>query len=253
MELNFKSFGEGEPVLIIHGLFGMLDNWQTFARKLSDEFQVFIIDLPNHGRSPELFPVNYPIMSEVLKEFMESQWLHSAHIIGHSMGGKVGMQLALDHPEFVSKLVVVDIAPTAYNGGHEEILSAMEGLSPDELNNRSEAKKSLIGKLKHEAVVDFLMKNLSRTRTGGYQWKFSLENLKRAYTDILQPIHSDNEYEGPVLFVKGGSSQYINNEHLEVINRYFPEYRLETIENAGHWVHADQPEALLHLIRTFLR
>lgn len=253
MDLNYKSFGTGDPVIILHGLFGMLDNWKTFARKLSEDRQVFIIDLPNHGRSPALYPFNYGIMAEAVREFMESQWLFTADVIGHSMGGKVAMKLALEHPDLVNSLTVVDIAPVQYKGGHEHIISAMESLTPKELENRNEAKDKLMKDLRDEMVVNFLMKNLTRSKEGNYQWKFELQNLKKAYPDILMEIRSEHIYDGPTLIVRGEKSKYILDEQTVEIEKLFPEYRLETISGAGHWVHADKPEELLDLIREFLR
>ncbi|MBL4648388.1 MAG: alpha/beta fold hydrolase, partial [Aureispira sp.] len=139
MQLNYKVFGEGDPVLILHGMFGTLDNWQTIAKKLAEHFMVFIIDLRNHGRSPHSDEFDYAIMANDIQEFMESNWIYEAYVVGHSMGGKVAMQLASENPDLVTKLVLVDIAPKVYVGNHQTIFEALFSLDLDQLESRKEA------------------------------------------------------------------------------------------------------------------
>lgn len=251
MELNFKSFGQGEPVIILHGLFGNLDNWQTFAKQLAAHFMVYIVDLRNHGRSPHVDAMNYRAMAEDLREFMESQWIYQAHVIGHSMGGKAAMQLAFDYPDMVSRLVVVDIAPKAYRGGHEAIFDAMLSLHPEKLESRAEAEEQLAKSIADPAIRLFLLKNLTRHKSGGYEWKMNLEVLHRDYSEILSTV-AGAVFDGPSLFIRGEHSDYILEEDWPAVEQLFPNAELLTIAGAGHWVHAEAPEALLGTLNRFL-
>ncbi len=254
MELNYKVFGEGDPVVIIHGLFGTLDNWQTVAKKLSENFMVFIIDLRNHGRSPHNDEFSYEIMANDVEEFMESNWIYEAHIVGHSMGGKVAMQLASNNADLVRKLVLVDMAPKTYEGSHEAIFQAMFDLDLPTLKSRKEADEQMLEKVPAYGVRQFLIKNLSLNKnTQQYEWKLNLPVIYKNYEHILQynPIY--HPYNGPTLFIKGGTSNYILLEELEQYRQYFPQATIETIPKAGHWVHAEQPVLFLEALTRFLK
>lgn len=249
LELNYKTFGQGYPVIILHGLFGTLDNWQTIARQLADHFTVYIPDQRNHGRSPHIDEINYPVLSEDLRHFMESHWIYKAHIIGHSMGGKTAMQFALDHGDMVDKLVVVDIAPKAYAGGHEEIFAALTSLDLQAIDSRQQAEVLLKRRIPEQGTLQFLMKNLSRDKDGRFVWKMNLKALYRHYLELTAAVTGQEPFEGPALFIRGERSPYILDEDLTDIRRLFPRATLATVPNAGHWVHADQPEALLGILR----
>lgn len=252
MELNYKSFGEGYPIIILHGLFGTLDNWQTIAKKLAEKYTVYIIDLRNHGRSPHADRFDYEVMAEDLQAFMESQWIYEAHVIGHSMGGKTAMQFALNYPDLVNQLVVVDIAPKAYAGGHQAIFEALFSLNIAQINNRKEADKLLQKKISDFGIRQFLLKNLTRGKAGGYQWKMNLPIIHQNYAKILAAIKSEETFDQPTLFIKGGASDYVEEADLEQIKRLFPKVQLATVANAGHWVHAVAPTELLKLVNDFL-
>ncbi|MCB0521864.1 MAG: alpha/beta fold hydrolase [Saprospiraceae bacterium] len=253
MELNYKTFGQGDPVIILHGLFGTLDNWQTIARKLAEHYSVYILDQRNHGRSPHSETHDYPSMAEDLRQFMESHWMYDgAHVIGHSMGGKTAMQFALDHPDLVKKLVVVDIAPKAYNGGHHEIFDALFSMDLDKIADRSEADSLLAEKIKEPDVRLFLMKNLSRKKEGGYEFKMSLPALYKHYDNILAAVSGEHPFEGPSLFIRGGRSRHMEDGDEVLIKKLFPQAIIETVAGAGHWVHAEKPEELLKLVGKFL-
>ncbi|MEZ4960220.1 MAG: alpha/beta fold hydrolase [Saprospiraceae bacterium] len=253
MELNYKTFGQGDPVIILHGLFGTLDNWQTIARKLAEHYSVYILDQRNHGRSPHSETHDYPSMAEDLRQFMESHWMYDgAHVIGHSMGGKTAMQFALDHPDLVKKLVVVDIAPKAYNGGHHEIFDALFSMDLDKIADRSEADSLLAEKIKEPDVRLFLMKNLSRKKEGGYEFKMNLPALYKHYDDILAAVSGEHPFEGPSLFIRGGRSRHMEDGDEVLIKKLFPQAIIETVAGAGHWVHAEKPEELLKLVGKFL-
>lgn len=252
MELNYKEFGQGDPLIILHGLFGTLDNWQTIAKQLAKKHSVFIIDQRNHGKSPHADEFNYPILAEDLKEFMESKWIYKASIIGHSMGGKTAMQFALNYPDMVDKLVIVDIAPITYVGGHETIFQAMFALDLDVLDNRNEINEQLKKNIPEDGVRLFLMKNLTRTKTGKFEWKMNLPVLYKNYQAILTAIDSDEIFDEPTLFIRGANSDYIKDDSVLDIQDYFPLMQLETILNAGHWVHAENPKAFLTQLNQFL-
>ncbi len=252
MELNYKEFGQGDPVIILHGLFGTLDNWQTIAKQLGEHFTVFILDQRNHGRSPHLPSHNYLELAEDLKNFMESHWIYTAHIVGHSMGGKVAMQFALEYPDMVEKLVVLDIAPKSYKGGHEVILAALNSLDLSTLTDRKEAEAHLLKTIPEAGVRQFLLKNLSRNADGHYEWKMNLPILTDFYDEILENIQKNDTFEGETLFLRGGDSNYIQENEEALLREYFPKARLQTIANAGHWLHADQPQAVISKLIQFL-
>lgn len=252
MELNYKTFGQGEPLIILHGLFGTLDNWQTLGKQLAEHYSVYIPDQRNHGRSPHTPEMNYPALAEDLRHFMESHWIYQSHIVGHSMGGKTAMQFALEHPDMVDKLVVVDIAPKAYEPAHETIFEALLSVELDQLADRSEADAVLKRRIDDRGIRQFLLKNLSRNKDEGYRWKMNLPALHEHYHEILGEVRGDHPYEGPVLFIRGERSSYILDEDGEAIRRFFPNAEIETVRDAGHWVHAEQPEAMLRLITGFL-
>ncbi len=254
MDLNYKTFGQGDPIVILHGMFGTLDNWQTVGKQLAENFTVNIVDQRNHGRSPHDELIDYPSMSEDLKHFLESHWMFKAHVMGHSMGGKTAMQFALDHPDMVVKLVVVDIAPKRYPGGHEKILEALLALDLDQVEDRKDAEDFLKKRLpnEEEGTILFLMKNLSRTKDGSFEWKMNFQAIYNHYQDILDTVKGNDPFEGETLFIRGEHSKYILDDDWDAILQLFPNAELKTIENAGHWVHADQPEALLGAVRRFL-
>ncbi|MBL7815227.1 MAG: alpha/beta fold hydrolase [Saprospiraceae bacterium] len=262
MELNYKEFGTGEPVVILHGLFGTLDNWQTIAKKLAEEYTVFILDLPNHGRSPHTEgEIDYEMMADALAEFMLDHWIYETRIIGHSMGGKLAMQFALSHPHIVKKLAVIDIAPRLYRSGHEDVFNALFAVNLATLQDRKEAEAILMDKLNGDVgTVQFLLKNLTRnnpfnstdnTEGGGFEWKMNLQGLFDNYNNILQaPV--GEPFEKPTLFIRGGESKYIKDADFATIKQLFPKAQIETIEGAGHWVHADKPRELTTLLHRFL-
>ena len=252
MQLNYKEFGQGNPIIILHGLFGMLDNWQTIAKKLAENNSVYIIDQRNHGRSPHTNIHDYPSMAEDLRQFMENNWIYKAHIIGHSMGGKTAMQFALDFPDMVDKLIVVDISPKKYKGSHHEIFDALLSLDVKKINGRKGADEHLAKTIDEPNIRLFLMKNLTREKEGGYRLKMNLPVLHKYYNEILAAIESDEPFDGETLFIRGEKSKHIMNGDEKLITDLFPIAKIETIKNAGHWVHADEPIELLAVVKSFL-
>ena len=254
MELFFKEFGQGQPVLIFHGLFGFSDNWQTIAKSLADEHMVYSIDLRNHGRSPHTATHSYPEMAEDIRSFMEQNWMFSSQVIGHSMGGKAAMQLALNYPDLVDQLIVVDIAPAKAEDKHTYIYKSMLGLDFDALEDRKQIDEQLAQAIDEPGVRQFLLKNITRSKEGKFRWKMNLPVLWEDYGKILDAVSSPHAsvFEKPTLFIRGAKSDYITDEGFEQAKTLFPNARLETIDGAGHWVHADQPARLLEIVRDFL-
>lgn len=253
VKLNYKTFGEGEPVVFLHGLFGMLDNWQTIAKKVADAgYMVYLVDQRDHGKSPNTEEFNYPVLAEDLYEFLMDEWVHQAVIIGHSMGGKTAMQFANDHSDIVKKLIVIDIVPKTYLGGHEDVFQALQSLDLPNIQDREDIYNVLKLALHDEGTVQFLMKNINRSKEGGFELKMNLPLLYESYDQILKDIRFSSPLNMPTLLVKGANSSYINNEDVEQFKKTFVESSFVEIPNAGHWVHADQPDLLVEKILEFL-
>ena len=253
MELNFKTFGSGEPLIILHGLFGTLDNWQTLGKRFAEQYMVYIVDQRNHGRSPHDPVMDYPHLADDLRGFMQNQWIHRAHIMGHSMGGKTAMEFALQNPDMTDKLIVVDIAPKTYPPGHELILKALNELDPTKLHNRKEAEDRLTKYIDDPGVRMFLLKNLTREKSGGFRWKMNLEAITRNYLHILEEPSPAEPFLGESLFIRGGKSNYVHDRDDDKIKGLFPYSKVETIDQAGHWVHAEAPNQLFDLVSLFLK
>jgi esterase len=253
MQLNFQRHGEGFPLIILHGLFGSLDNWQNIARNLGQSFQVFTVDLRNHGHSPHHDDFNYAIMIEDLREFMATQQLPRAHVMGHSMGGKTAMHFALRHPEQVEKLIVVDMAPRAYAPAHGPIFKALLALNLGSFRERSEIFDALAPAIPEIAMRQFLVKNVMRDEAGTFRWKMNLLVLHRNYDELNYAIQPDRSFDGPVLFIKGEQSDYLAESDVALIHKLFPRTNMKTVAQAGHWVHAEAPEELGKMVCNFLR
>jgi esterase len=252
VELNYKSFGQGEPLIVLHGLFGALDNWQTIGKALAENHLVFLIDQRNHGRSPHLDDISYPILADDLRTFMETHWIYRANILGHSMGGKTAMQFALHYPDMVERLIVVDIAPKQYLGGHEDIFRALLDMQIDRITSRQEAEDFLSRRIPSAPVLQFLLKNITRQTDGSYSWKMNLPVLYRHYHKLLANIEGEASYDGPALFLRGELSSYVLAEDIATIHRFFTDVQVETIPDAGHWVHAEAPQAVIQQVNSFI-
>jgi len=250
-QLFSREFGAGSPVIILHGLLGFSDNWQTIAKGLAEQHLVITPDLRNHGRSPHVPSHTYPEMAEDLRVFMEEKWMFHASLIGHSMGGKVAMQLALTYPDMVEKLVVVDMEPGLADDNHSEIIQALLGLDLSKMKQRSEAEDYLAERIPDFGTRQFLLKNITREEEGKFSWKMNLPVLWEHFGDILAPVTGE-AFQKPTLFVRGSLSNYVKDSDWEQIILLFPNAELVTIEGAGHWVHADKPKELLEVLRGFL-
>ncbi len=251
MRLNFKSFGEGEPVIIMHGLFGMLDNWKSFAKKLSENYTVYIIDLRNHGKSPHEPGISYSLMAQDVIEFLEAEWIYEARFIGHSMGGKVLLQLVEEYGDYITSAIVVDILPIQYKGGHQTIFDALLSAPVRSSDQRSQIEDHLATYIQEKSVIQFLMKNLSRDPNGGFRWKMNLTEIHKHYAEILAPISFTEIIDVPTLFVKGTKSDYVPAAAYEELSKQFETPSLISVEDAGHWIHAEKPDQLYNIVTEF--
>ena len=251
--LHSKIIGEGTPLLILHGYFGMGDNWKSIANQLSSDFQVHLIDQRNHGRSFHSEAFDYELMAEDLKNYMDLHNIVSAHVLGHSMGGKTAMLFAVTYPERVERLLVADIAPKAYKPHHEEVLAALNAVDFSVLQLRTEVDAVLKNYLEEEGVRQFLLKNTYRKTKTELAFRFNLESLTENNAEIGAPLPPFTEFEGPVLFLKGGNSPYISADDTALIKAHFSNWQLVTVKHAGHWLHAENPTGFLKEVQKFLR
>lgn len=259
IKLNYKLLGDAtQPaIVILHGLFGMLDNWQSIGRKLSEQYAVWLIDQRNHGKSPHSLTFDYPTLSDDLFDFLNQHHIdHVACLIGHSMGGKVAMRFAVEHGLRVKKLVIGDIAPKSYpSEGHDTIFRALFDIDVSRLSSRVAAENAFAQQIPDVATYQFLLKNLTRNPDGGYAWKFNFEAIYYNYANIIEnPLNRFDIYQQPTLFLKGGNSpHYITLPDDEfIIRQHFHQAQIQTIENAGHWIHAEQPEAFIAAVMQFI-
>lgn len=255
MELNYNQFSDkGRPLLILHGLFGNLKNWNWHSRELAKDFAVYALDLRNHGESPHSPAMDYGIMAGDVQEFIDSRKLDEVSILGHSMGGKVAMRLALDNPGRVNRLLVADIAPVAYSderGDHENVFSGLMAVDLPGLQSRADAETALATQIQEPAVRQFLASNLVRSQQGEYRWRFNLPVLYKNYERLRDAITADNTFGRPVLFIKGAKSNYIKEGDCAAVERLFPRARIKTVMGAGHWLHAEKPQVFYKLARDF--
>lgn len=252
VELNYKEYGSGEPLIILHGFMGALDNWHTLATMFGSNRHVFAIDQRNHGKSPHSEFHSIPLMVADLKQFMEENKLSKVSLIGHSMGGKVVMEFALRYPELVNKLIIVDIAPKQYKRGHDDVFKAIFAVELNKVISRKDAEIMMEPFVQDFGTRQFLMKNLDRAEDGSYKWKMNLNVLHRDYEEIIRSINSDTPFLGSTLVIKGGNSRYINTEDETDFEQLFPAYQLKSIANVGHWVHAEAPKEFYEMVNKFL-
>ena len=252
MRLYFKESGKGRAVILLHGLFGSADNWHHIALRLAENFQVFALDQRNHGQSPHAAEMNYPLMAADVNEFMAAQGLETACVIGHSMGGKTAMQLALQFPGRVEKLIVADMAPRAYAPTHDRILAALLALKLPDFTSRQQIEDALAPEIPGLVLRRFLLKNLGRDAENHFFWKINLQGIADNYPHLGEPLSASAPFAGPTLFIRGGDSDYIVDGDETLIHELFPQSEIRTIAGASHWLHADKPEEFLGLVMDFL-
>lgn len=243
------------PVVLIPGLFGSTRNWRAFAQQLSEIADVYVIDQRNHGESPHSDSHSYADMVADLLEFIDTLGVQQVHLVGHSMGGKVGMTCAIWHPERVLSLSVLDIAPVVYTHSHAPFLSAMLEVDVRSLSSRNEADRLLAHAIPDKATRLFLLQSLSGS-PGAYAWRLNLQVLHDYMGEIIgfpiSPDERSSEANMPVLFIRGALSAYLSDEHQEVIQQFFPKAEHVSISAAGHWLHVEQPAAVLSALESFL-
>ena len=245
--------GQGDPLIIMHGLFGNSDNWLSLAKELSAHRTVYLVDSRNHGRSPHSSDFSYPHMVEDLYELLTDFNLRTVSLSGHSMGGMVAMNFALEYPHRVRDLNVIDIAPRSYPLLHERIIEGLTSINLSGLTSRREADSLLAPYIDNERTRQFLLKNLYRTDKGLYAWRLNLPVIAARVKDAGNWLYSKNSsYDGPVQFIKGALSDYIQPEDNTIIAQLFPAAQIKVIPGATHWVHADAPQELLAMIISFL-
>jgi esterase len=251
MQLFFRELGQGQPIIILHGIFGSSDNWLTQARILSANYRVFTIDQRNHGQSPHSDVFDYPSMVEDLKEFILQHDLKNPIVIGHSMGGKVVMNFALAHGDMIDKMIVVDISPRPYNLEHYVIINGLKAIPIDSVQSRNEADAALSEYVPEADVRQFLLKNLSRKPEGGFSWKINLPVIDKNLIKIGFDLQYAGTFEKDTLFIRGGKSKYVRDEDWEHITEVFPAAQLVTLDT-GHWVQAEKPMEFVEEVKRWL-
>lgn len=251
--LHSKIIGQGKPLLILHGFLGMSDNWKTLGNQYADQgLEVHLIDQRNHGKSFHSANFDYEIMANDVNEYMNAKELSSAMVLGHSMGGKTAMQLATTYPEKVERLLVADIAPKYYPPHHQEIVNALTFLNFDEISTRSEADKILSKHLSDIGIRQFLLKNLYWKDKSTLALRFNFRVLKDKMEEIGENIAANSVYHKPALFLRGDRSEYIAPSDEPLIKKHFPNSSLATIDNAGHWLHAENPQLFFEISFDFM-
>ena len=253
LELTHKAFGDDGPVVIVlHGLLGSARNWTTVSKRLAEDHRVFALDLRNHGAAPWADGMTYDEMAEDVRAFIERRELEPVTVMGHSMGGKVAMRLALSYRDLVERLVVVDVAPVSYEHSFDDFIDAMRSANVGHVRRRAEVEEALSAGVPEPGIRAFLLQNLVRDGDT-FRWRLNLDAIAINMDDITGwPTAPGLPFEGPALFVAGATSDYVTPDYRAAIDRHFPAARLATVRDAGHWVHAEQPEAFTSVVRHFL-
>ncbi len=251
MKLHYKKFGNGQPLLILHGLFGSSDNWQTIGKKLSGNYSVYLIDQRNHGHSPHNDQISYDLMADDLYYLTEAENLKDINLLGHSMGGKTAMRFTQKYPSIVSNLIVADIGRKKYPMHHDQIIKGLSAIDLNTIKSRNESREILTKYVSEESLLQFLLKNLYWKTKGQLAWRMNLPIIIRNLKQILSEIPSEIVLT-PTLFLKGEKSNYIEENDFNDIMYHFPNSEIETIYNAGHWLHAENPLDFYELIMDFI-
>jgi len=250
--LNYQQLGQGSDIILIHGLFGRLENLNMVAKVLSENYRVTSVDVRNHGDSFHDSLMDYPSMAQDVVELIQHLAIDSAIVLGHSMGGKIAMELALTYPNLVERLIVADIAPVAYPPHHNSIIAGLKAIDLSAVKQRKDADMQLAQYVDNSGVRQFLLGNLS-SNNGQFSFKCNIDNIAKNYPNIMKSYQGSNSYKGPTLFIKGANSDYILPEHRSEILRLFPQSRARIIEGAGHWLHAEKTVAFNRSVISFLQ
>ena len=252
VKLHSSVRGSGPDVVLLHGLFGSGNNLGALARSLQQRYRVHSLDLPNHGRSDWLPRASIGVMAAVVVSWLQEQGLEKASLVGHSLGGKIAMEIALSRPELVRSLVVADIAPVAYPPRHDAVFEALSAVAGTACRSRQQAAARMADFLDEPGVIQFLLSSLQRADDGSYQWRFNLDGIRADYPALCEAPPTEDTYPGPVLFIRGGQSEYIVEAHRRVIRALFPRAGLKVMLTCGHWLHAEQPDVFNRLVGRFL-
>lgn len=252
--LHSETLGQGPDLIILHGLFGSGDNWRSIGKSLAERYRVHLLDLPNHGRSPWTDDLSYAALADNVIHWLDHQGIERYYLMGHSMGGKVAMQMALaEHGASIDKLVIVDIAPRAYQGHHGDIFQALNQVDLSRHKDRRSVDEALKDGIESTGIRQFILKSLYRKDDGQLAWRFNLDVLQSQYDRIAGAPDFKQPYQSPTLFIKGMDSNYITRDDQAAIMERFPKAEAKLIEGAGHWPHAEKPSAFLKILDGFLR
>ena len=252
MQLFYRETGQGLPLIILHGLFGSSDNWASIAKRIGEYYKVYTVDQRNHGQSPKDEEFTYSAMAEDLKNFIEENDIKDPVVLGHSMGGKTAMTFALKYPELLRKLVVVDIAPKAYPLHHQTILEGLNSVKLNQVRSRKDADVALSAYIPELGVRQFLLKNLYRNEEGNFDWRINLPVITEKIENVGEEMQADEAFTKPTLFIRGEASNYVLDDDQEHIKALFTRAQVKTIRDAGHWVHAEQPEPFVKMLLEFV-
>ncbi|GAB5524288.1 MAG: alpha/beta fold hydrolase [Roseivirga sp.] len=251
-DLYYRELGEGKPLIILHGLFGSSDNWLTLGRRFAEDFKVYMIDQRNHGQSFHSDEFSYEAMAADLKQFIDSKNIEQPHVLGHSMGGKTAMTFATTHPELTDKLIVADIGPQSYPVHHTTILKGLFSIDLQKTKSRGEADEQLAEYIPETGIRQFLLKNLTRSGDG-FAWKINLPVIAQSIEQIGKGLNQNTSYDQSALFVRGEKSDYIKDSDVNLIHSIFSNCKVETVEGAGHWLHAEKPTEFYDLTVNYLK
>ena len=251
--LHGNVLGKGEPLIILHGLFGMGDNWKSLANKYAADFEVHLIDQRNHGRSFHSDEFSYEFMAEDLGKYIAFHELEEVNLLGHSMGGKTAMLYSTQAEEVVKKLIVADISPRYYAPHHQIITKALQAVDFSGIKQRTEVEDVLKAYISNFGIRQFLLKNVNRKDDGTYEFRFNLKSIVGHIEEIGKPLAEDHVYHKSTLFIRGDNSDYITSEDEILIKHHFPLAEIVTVKNAGHWLHAENPSDFYELTLNYLR
>ena len=253
MNLYYRKYGKGEPLIIMHGLFGSSDNWHTLGKKFAEHLTVYLLDLRNHGRSPHSDNFSPEIMANDLAEFMDQQQIEVANLLGHSLGGGIAMRFTSQYPERVKKLIVVDFAPKKYQPSLDGLIKWLMSWDLSAVKTLKEADQKFAEILPDPAIRNFLLKNLYRRKDGRFDWKVNLKTIYNNLDKVSGYLNERTTINNPTLFIRGGKSDYIKPEDIYLIRKHFSEVEIETISGAGHWLHAEAPDQFIKLVQNFIQ
>lgn len=251
--LHSKIIGKGVPFLILHGYFGMGDNWKSMAKVFGEYFEVHIIDQRNHGRSFHSDDFNYELMVEDLYNYITFHHLENVILLGHSMGGKTAMLFSVTYSSMVHKLIIADISPRYYSPHHNDILKALHSVDFSIQNSRKLVDKKIAELIPEKEVRSFLLKNVYWREKGVLDYRFYLQSLTENNSEVGKALPSLTNFKGETLFLAGENSEYITQNEVQVINAHFPNSQIKTIKKAGHWLHVENPKQFYGFVTNFLK